>query len=187
MISATQIRVGIIIKFEGELYRVTYIMHRTPGNKRGFVQVKMRNMQDHKVIDYRFASDDKVENPLLDYKEMQYMYAENDQSAFYFMDTVTYDQVMITSEALEGLIPFLRENMLIKVGFYEDNPVTIELPETMDFKVVTTQPDIKGSTATTTFKPATLENGLEISVPPFVKEGDVVRIKTESSEYVERV
>lgn len=187
MISATQIRVGTIIKFEGELYRCTYIMHRTPGNKRGFVQVKMRNMQSHKVIDYRFSSDDKVENPMLDFKEMQYLYSENDQSGFHFMDTSTYDQVMITSDALEGLVPYLRENMFIKVGFYENNPVTIELPETMDFKVITTQPDIKGGTVTTTFKPATLENGIEVTVPPFVKEGDVVRIKTESGEYVERV
>ena len=187
MLAATQLRVGTIIKFEGALYRVTYIMHRTPGNKRGFVQAKLRNLDNNKVIDYRFASDDKIENPSLETKEMQYLYSENDQSAFHFMDTKTYDQVAISREVLEDFIPYLQENMTMLIGFHEHNPITIELPETMDFKVITTPPDIKGSTATTSFKHATLQNGLVVMVPPFVKEGDVVRVKTETGEYLERV
>ncbi len=187
MIPATQLRIGAIVKFNGDIYRVTYIMHRTPGNKRGFVQAKLRSLANNKVIDNRFASDDKIENLSLDIKQMQYLYAENDKSSFHFMDNKTFDQVSIRRDVLEEFIPYLKENENISIGFHEHEPVTIELPETMDFKIVTTAPEIKGSTATTSFKPAELDNGITVMVPPFVKEGDVIRIKTESSEYLERV
>ena len=186
MISATDIRVGTIIKFEGKLYRCTYIMHRTPGNKRGFVQTKLRNLENNKVIDYRFRSEDTVESPSLDHKEMEYLYAEADGSLFHFMDTRTFDQLVIGRDVMEDFIPYLKDNMKIVMGFYEQRPVTVHLPKAMPFTVITTQPELKGATATNSFKPATLENGLEVQVPPFIREGDVVTIDPETGEYLSR-
>lgn len=187
MIMGTKIRVGTIIKFEGQLYRCTYIMHRTPGNKRGFVQTKLRNLTNNKVIDYRFGSDDKVESPSLDFREMEYLYAENDMSLFHFMDTRTFDQMTLGRDVIEDFIPYLKDNMKIVMGFYEGKPLTIQLPTSMEFKVATTQPELKGATATNSFKPATLENGVEIMVPPFIKEGDMIVIDPEAGEYLSRV
>ena len=183
---ATDIRVGMIIKFEGELYRCTYIMHRTPGNKRGFVQTKLKSLSNGKVIDYRFGSDDKVESPSLDHKEMEYLYAEEDGSLFHFMDTKAFDQVVLNRDILEEFIPYLQENMKIIMAFYDGKPVAIHLPKSLQFKVTSTPPDLKGATATNKYKPATLENGIEILVPPFIKEGDIVVIDPELGEYVER-
>lgn len=186
MISATQLRVGTLLKFEGELYRCTYIMHRTPGNKRGFVQAKLRNMDNNKVIDYRFGSDDKIEDLSLDYKKMQFSYAENDGSAFHFMDNENFDQITIGKDVLEESIPFLQENMEILIGFYDHKAVTIQLPQTMDFKVVSCPPDIKGGSVTASYKTAKLSNGLDVGVPGFIKEGDTIRINTADREYLER-
>ncbi len=186
MIMATDIRVGTIIKFEGALYRCTYIMHRTPGNKRGFVQTKLKSLANGKVIDYRFGSDDKVESPSLDHKEMEYLYAESDMSLFHFMDTKNFDQFVLGRAVLEEFIPYLQENMKIVMSFYDGDPVAIHLPKSLKFKVVSTPPDLKGATATNAYKPATLENGVELTVPPFIKEGDIIVVDPEAGEYLER-
>ncbi len=186
MISATDIRVGMILKWQGQLYRCTYIMHRTPGNKRGMMQTRLRNLDNGKVIEYRFRSEDVVDNPSLDHKEMEFLYADEGGHLFHFMDTKNFDQLVLGRDVMEDFIPYLKDNMKIVMGFYEDKPITIQLPKTLDFRIVATQPELKGATATNSYKPATLENGLEIQVPAFVGEGDMVRINPETGEYLER-
>jgi elongation factor P len=174
----------MLIKLERDLYRVLDLQHFTPGNKRGFVQAKMRNIRTNTLSDHKFRSEDDVERATLDEREMQYMYSDGD--AFHFMDTGTFEQIHISAEALGDSVHFLIPEMLIRVEFYELEPVGIELPQTVDLKVEDTTPSIKGATASAQLKPARLETGLVVQVPPFVSIGDVIRVNTETGEYQSR-
>jgi elongation factor P len=184
-IQATRLKKGNLIKMGEDLFRVLELQHVTPGNLRGFVRVKMRNVRNGALADNRFRSDDTVERASLDDRQMQYLYQDGD--AYYFMDTTTFDQVHISSEALGDSVHYLKSEMTIDVGFYGTEPVGIELPPTVDLKVMDTAPGIKGATANAQIKPATLETGLVVNVPPFVVTGDLVRISTETGEYLSRV
>ncbi len=181
---ATQLRKGMIVKIEKELYRIFDRQHVTPGNLRGFVRVKMRNLRTGTMAEEKFRSEDIVERATLEEKEMQYLY--NDGEGYHFMDTETYDQIHLSAEILGDNTGFLKAEMKIKVEFYGEAPVGIELPVTVDLKVTETMPGIKGATATNQTKPATLETGMVIQVPPFICEGDVIRINTETGEYQTR-
>jgi elongation factor P len=181
---ATQLRKGMIVKIDNKLYRIFDRQHVTPGNLRGFVRVKMRNIQSGSMAEEKFRSEDIVERVSLEQKEMQYLY--NDGDGFHFMDTATYDQVALTSDLLGDSVGFLKPEMSIQVEFYGENPIGIELPQTVDLKVTQTMPGIKGATATNQLKPATLETGVVVQVPPFINEGDVVRVNTETGEYQTR-
>jgi elongation factor P len=175
---------GMLIKIENDLFRVLELQHVTPGNLRGFVRVKFRNIRSGTLSDQKLRSEDTVERATLDETEMQYLYQDGD--SFYFMDTTSYEQIHITSEALGESVSYLKPEMTIKVEFYGTEPVGIELPQTVDLKVTDTVPGIKGATASNQIKPATLETGLVVNVPPFINTGDVVRVNTETGEYLSR-
>ena len=183
-LQATRMKKGMLIKMGEDLYRVLDLQHVTPGNLRGFVRVKMRNIRNGALADNRFRSEDSVERATLDEREMQYLYADGD--SYYFMDTTSYEQYHISSEALGDSVNYLKAEMTITVEFYGAEPVGIELPMTVDLKVTDTAPGIKGATASAQVKPATLETGLVVNVPPFVNPGDLVRINTETGEYLSR-
>jgi elongation factor P len=181
---ATRLRKGMLIKIDSDLFRALEVQHVTPGNLRGFVRVKMRNIRSGVLADNRFRSEDTVERAVLDEREMQYLYQDGDD--YYFMDTATFDQIHITSEALGDSVNYLKPEMTIQVEFYGTEPVGIELPQTVDLKVTDTVPGIKGATASNQIKPATLETGVVVNVPPFINTGDVVRVNTETGEYLSR-
>jgi elongation factor P len=183
-LQATRMKKGMLIKMGEDLFRILELQHVTPGNLRGFVRVKMRNIRNGALADNRFRSEDTVERATLDEREMQYLYQDGDD--FYFMDTTSFEQVHITSEALGDSVGYLKAEMTIQVEFYGTEPVGIELPQTVDLKIVDTAPGIKGATASNQIKPATTETGLVVNVPPFVNTGDVIRVSTETGEYLAR-
>ena len=174
----------MLIKRGNDLFRILELHHLTPGNKRAHIQVRMRNIRTLTLNDHKFRAEEDVERATLDEREMQYLY--NDSDHFYFMDTSTYEQIHISAEALGDSKDYLIADMVIRVEFYESEPVGIELPATVDLLVKETVPGIKGATASAQVKPATLETGLVIQVPPFVNEGDRVRVNTETGEYQSR-
>ena len=183
-IQATKMRKDTLVKIGNDLFRVLELQHVTPGNLRGFVRVKFRNIRSGTLSDQKLRSEDFVERATLDEREMQYMY--NDGTDYYFMDTSSYEQIHISSEALGDSVNYLIAEMLINVEFYGSEPVGIELPQTVDLVVQDTPPAIKGATANAQLKPATLETGLVVQVPPFINVGDKIRVNTESGEYQAR-
>jgi elongation factor P len=174
----------MLVKVGADLFRILDLQHVTPGNLRGFVRVKFRNIRNGSLSDQKLRSEDILERAVLDEREMQYLYKDGD--SFHFMDTGTYEQLHIASEALGDSVNYLVPEALIKVEFYGSEPVGIELPQTVDLKVEDTAPGIKGATASAQVKPATLETGLVVQVPPFVNTGDVIRVNTETGEYLSR-
>jgi elongation factor P len=146
--------------------------------------VKLRNIRNGALADQKLRSEDSVERATLDERQMQYLYHEGED--YHFMDTSSYEQIHISSEALGDSVNYLKSEMTIQVEFYGEEPVGIELPQTVDLKVMDTAPGIKGATASAQVKPATLETGLVVQVPPFVNNGDLVRVNTETGEYLSR-
>jgi elongation factor P len=175
---------GMLIKIGQDLFRVLELRHVTPGNLRGFVRVKFRNIRTGALADQKLRSEDLVDRATLDEREMQYLYRDGD--AFHFMDTSSYEQLHIDAEALGDNVNYLIPDALIKVEFFGSEPVGIELPPTVDLLVNDTAPGIKGATASNQIKPARLETGLVVNVPPFVNTGDKVRVNTETGEYLSR-
>jgi len=175
---------GMLIKMGDDLLRVLELHHVTPGNLRGFVRVRFRNIRTNALNDQKLRSEDTVERAVLDEKQMQYLYKDGD--SYHFMDTETYEQMHISAEALGDSVDYIMPDATIAVEFYGHEPVGIELPPTVDLKVVDTAPGIKGATASNQIKPATLETGLVVNVPPFVNTGDVVRVSTDTGEYLSR-
>lgn len=183
-VQATRLRPGMIIQVEGKLYTVFNISHRTPGNKRGFVQTKLRDLESGAMIEQRFSSEEFVERAYLDEKEVEFLYQEGD--VFTFMDTTTYEQYHLNREALGDLVGYLTPNCQLKLEFFEARPIGVELPPAVELKVVQTEPAIKGATVSNVNKPAKLETGITVQVPPFVNEGDVIRVDTSEGTYLER-
>jgi elongation factor P len=182
---ATRLRKGMIIKLDNELFRIHDLMHVTPGNLRGFVRVKARNLRTQTMSEQKLRSEDVIERATLDEKEMQFLYSDGD--GYHFMDTESYEQLHMSGDTLGDGVGYLKPEMTIRVEFYGSEPVGIELPQTVDLKVVETVPAIKGATATNQLKPATLETGVIVQVPPFIDEGDKIRVNTETGEYLSRV
>ena len=174
----------MLVKVGTDLFRVLDLQHVTPGNLRGFVRVKFRNIRSGSLSDQKLRSEDFIERATLDEREMQYLYKDGD--SFHFMDTTTYEQLHIASEALGDSVNYIIPDALIKVEFYGSEPVGIELPQTVDLTVEDTAPGIKGATASAQVKPARLETGLVVQVPPFVNTGDKIRVNTETGEYLSR-
>jgi elongation factor P len=183
-IPATRLKKGMLVKMEQDLFRILELQHVTPGNLRGFVRVKLRNIRNGALADQKLRSEDSIERATLDEREMQYLYQDGD--SYYFMDTASFEQIHISSEALGDSVNYLKPEMTILVEFYGVEPVGIELSQTVDLKVVDTAPGIKGATASAQVKPATLETGLVVQVPPFINPGDLVRVSTETGEYLSR-
>ena len=184
-VQATRLRKGNLIKLGNELYRLLELHHLTPGNKRAHIQVRMRNIRTQSLMDEKFRAEEDVERASLDEREMQYMY--NDTDHFYFMDTTNFEQIQISAEALGDSKDYLIADMLIRVEFYGDEPVGIELAPTVDLVVKETVPGINGATASAQIKPATLETALVVNIPSFINEGDKIRVNTETGEYQSRV
>jgi elongation factor P len=184
MIQATQLRPGMIIIHEGDLYRVTVVKHLTPGNKRGFMQTKMKNIKTGIGTEYKFRSEDRVEQATLQTREMQYLYAEGDLHTF--MDTENYEQITLAAGDVGDLLSFLLPNQIVEVELYDGKPIGISPPSTVDLAVVDTEPSMKGATASASYKPARLETGVTIQVPPFIQVGDKVRVDPSEGTYLER-
>ena len=185
MIKATQLRPGMIIVHDGQLYTVFSVDHRTPGNKRAAMATKMRNLKTGTIIDYRFRAEEFVDRAILDSVEFEYLYNEGDD--FHFMNTETYEQMHLTREMLGETVYYLIPNTVLSVEFFEEKPIGVDLPDTMDLKVIATEPTLQKATASAVGKPATLETGLVVTVPPFVNEGDKIRVDTSEARYVQRV
>jgi elongation factor P len=185
MIQATQLRPGMIIIHDGDLYRVTVVHHLTPGNKRGFMQTKMKNLRTGVGTEYKFRSEDRVDQAILETRKMQYLYPEGDLHTF--MDTENYEQITLTAEDIGELLSFLLPNEIVEVEFYDGKPIGISAPSTVDLQVIDTEPSMKGATASASYKPAKLETGVIIQVPPFVQVGDRVRVDPSEGTYLERV
>jgi elongation factor P len=175
----------MLIKVGDNLFRILDLHHLTPGNKRAHIQVRMRNIRTMVLADEKFRAEEDIERATLDEREMQYLY--NDGDHYYFMDTSTYEQIHISAEALGDSVSYLIPDSVIRVEFYDVEPVGIELPPTVDLLVKETVPGIKGATASAQVKPATLETGLVVQVPSFINEGDRIRVSTETGEYQSRV
>jgi len=184
MLQATQLRPGMVIKFNNELFTVFSVNHRTPGNLRGFVQAKMRNLRSGSMIEHRFSSEDRVEKAQLDEHEMEYLY--DDGEYYYFMNTETFDQIHLMKDLLGDATQYLTPNLKVTVEFYEGKPLSVELPATVNLKVLETEPGIKGASVSNVTKPAKLETGLVVQVPPFITEGEVIRVSTSEGTYQER-
>jgi elongation factor P len=182
--NANDLRPGMVIKHNGELFSIHKAEHRTPGNLRAFVQARMRNLRTGALIDHRFRSEDTVEKANLDEVEMQYLYSDGD--SFFFMNTQNYEQIGLHKSVIEERAAYLVPDVIIKVQLFEGRPVDIELPATVDLKVVETEPGIKGASATNVTKAAKLETGLTVQVPPFIGEGEVIRVDTSEGKYLER-
>ena len=184
MISATQLRPGMIIKFNNELYSVFSMTHRTPGNLRGFVQARMRSLKSGTMTEHRFSSEDKVEKAQLEEHEMEYLY--DDGEYYYFMNTETFEQMHLMKDLLGDAVQYLIPQLKLKVEFYEGKPLGVELPATVDMLVVETEPGLKGATVSNVTKPAKTETGLVVQVPPFITEGEKIKVNTAEGTYQER-
>jgi elongation factor P len=184
MISATQLRPGMVVKFNNELYSVFSMTHRTPGNLRGFVQARMRSLRSGTMIEHRFSSEDKVEKAMLEQHEMEYLY--DDGEYFYFMNTENYEQMHLMKDLLGDAVNYLIPQLKLQVEFYEGKPLGVELPPTVDMTVIETEPGLKGATVSNVTKPAKMETGLVVQVPPFIVEGEKIRVNTAEGTYAER-
>jgi len=184
MIAATQLRPGMVVKFNNELYSVFSMVHRTPGNLRGFVQAKMRNFKSGTMMEHRFSSEDKVERVALEEQQMEYMY--DDGEYYYFMNIENFEQMHLTKEILGSGVDYLIPQLKVNVEFYEGKAISVELPASVEMTVMETEPGLKGATASNVTKPAKMETGLTVYVPPFVNEGEKIRVSTSDASYLER-
>jgi elongation factor P len=174
----------MVIKFNNDLFSIFSVNHRTPGNLRGFVQAKMRNLRSGTMIEHRFSSEDRVERAMLEEREMEYLY--DDGEYYYFMNTENYEQMHLMKDLLGDAVSYLIPQLRVKVEFFEGKPISVELPPTVDMTVVETEPGMKGASVSNVTKPAKMETGLVVQVPPFIIEGEKIRISTSEGTYQER-
>ena len=184
MISSTSLRPGMVIKFNKELYSIFKTEHRTPGNLRGFVQAKMRRLANGAMTEHRFSSEDKVERAILDEHEMEFLYSDGND--YHFMNTETYEQLHLSGELLGDAVNYLIPQFKVVVVFYEDKPISVDLPASVEMKIVETEPGLKGATVSNVTKPAKLETGLIVQVPAFIGSGEKIRVSTTDGSYLER-
>ena len=174
----------MVIKFNNELFSIFSVNHRTPGNLRGFVQARMRSLRSGSMTEHRFSSEDRVERAVMDEQKMEYMY--DDGEYYYFMNTENYEQMHLMKDILGDAVSYLIPQLRVKVEFYEGKPISVELPPTVDMTVVETEPGIKGASVSNVTKPAKVETGLVVQVPPFIIEGEKIRVSTAEGTYQER-
>jgi len=183
-IPATQMRPGMIIKHNNELHAVFSVEHRTPGNLRAFIQAKLRNLRTGAMFEHRFRSPDPIDRVVVDEIPMEFLY--NDGDDFYFMNTKNYEQTNLKRDTLGDAVEYLTANLQITVSFFDGVAVGIELPQTVELTVVETEPGLKSATASSVTKPAKLETGLTVQVPPFINEGEKIRVDTAEGAYLSR-
>jgi elongation factor P len=184
MINATQIRAGMTLLYNDAPHTVMTAKHVTPGKGNAVVQTRLRNIETGIATEKRFRSDEKVEKARLDKVEMEYLYSDGD--THHFMNSETYEQIELTSEKLGNGVYYLIANIKFIIEFYKENPIGVIPPKVVELKIIDTPPNLKGATATASPKPAKLETGLSINVPPFVEVGEVVRVDTVEGKYLER-
>jgi elongation factor P len=183
-IPATQLRPGMIIKHNEQLHSVFKVEHRTPGNLRAFIQAKLRNLRTGAMFEHRFRSADAIEKVTVDEINMEYLYQDGD--GYVFMNQENYEQLTLMTNTLGEAVDYLIPNMTLRVEFFDGKPVGVELPQTVDLTVVETEPGIKSATASSVTKPAKTETGLIVQVPPFINEGDKIRVDTAEGAYLSR-
>ncbi|HEY7913314.1 MAG TPA: elongation factor P [Blastocatellia bacterium] len=182
---ANDIRRGMIIMYNNAPHRVLDFQHRTPGNLRAFVQAKLRNVKTGSSTEVRFSSTENIERAILEDHEMEYLYSDGDMH--HFMNTETYDQIALDAETLGDAMDYLTVGAKIQIEFFEGAPIGLELPPSVELTVVETTPELKGATASNSPKPAKLETGVTVQVPPFIKEGDRIRVDPSKGTYLDRV
>lgn len=185
MISAGDLRKGTTFELDGQVYTVVDFLHVKPGKGAAFVRTKLRNVIQGGVTDRTFNPTDKLQEAVIERKEMQYLYSDGE--LYYFMDPENFDQIPLNYEKVEDAIKFLKENMFAVIKFYKGEAFSVEPPNFVELQVTYTEPGAKGNTATNTLKPATVETGATVMVPLFVNEGEIIRIDTRTGEYMERV
>lgn len=184
-LSANDIRKGMVILFEGTPAKVMEFHHHTPGNLRAMVQTRLRNLLTGNSFEHRFRSNDTLERVTLEQHKMEYLYS--DGSHHHFMNTETYEQVALTEDELGDAAQWLMAGLKIEVEFYSGTPIGVALPASMELTVVDTEPVMKGATASNSNKPATLENGVTLQVPPFIVQGERIKVNPSEAKYLERV
>ena len=183
-IPATQMRPGMIIKHNNELHAVFSVEHRTPGNLRAFIQAKLRNLRTGAMFEHRFRSPDPIDRVIVDEIAMDFLYSDGDD--YYFMNPQDFEQTVLKSATLGDAVEYLTPNLQIHVSYFDGLPVGIELPQTVDLEVVETEPGLKSATASSVTKPAKTETGLVVQVPPFINEGEKIRVDTSEGAYLSR-
>jgi elongation factor P len=184
MIDVNDLRKGVIFELDGNLMRVLEYSHHKPGRGNAVIRIKARNMKTGSTTDKTFSSGDRVQDVRLDHHMVTFLY--NDDDYFYFMDIETFDQVPVSRDLVGEYAGFLKENMEVKLTLYQDQPMDLELPLTVDLKVVYAEAAVRGDTATGVTKKVKTETGAEVSVPMFVNEGDTIRVDTRSGAYITR-
>ena len=184
MIVATQLKVGMVIMHNGKPHRVTNVLHVTPGNWRGMVQTRMVNIETGSNAEQRFRSEDKLERARMEEHNLQFSYRAG--SDYHFMNTENYEMVALSSEVLGDAVNYLIEGMMLLAMYFEGRVVGVEVPMFVELEVKETTPNIKGAAVQNTSKPAILETGFEIKVPPYIEVGNRVKIDTRTGEFVER-
>jgi len=183
-IKYSELRRGMVILEDGQLYQVLDRDLKTPGNLPSKLTIKVKNLKTGFVNERRVHPEDKVEQAFLETRDFQYLYKDGD--GFVFMDKETYDQITLDKEWVGDVILYMKENDDAQVTFYEGKPLSLDLPNTVELKVTDTEPSVKGATAQAQYKPATLETGLKITVPPFISVGDTVTVDTRECKYLGR-
>lgn len=184
MMSANQIRKGMIVIYQGDPHRVLDFQHRTPGNLRAFVQARLRNLRTGNSCEARFSSNDMLERAILEQHEMEFLY--QDGAHYHFMNTENFEQIALDAESLGEYRNYLKGGERIRVDFFDAQPIGVEMPSYVELKVIETEPELKGATASNSPKPAKLETGIVVQVPPFIREGDVIRVEPNHGRYLER-
>ena len=184
-IDGNQIKVGNILEINNKLWRVIKTQHTQPGKGGAYLQAEMKEIKDGTKMNERFRSSESVERAILDEKEFQYLYSDNDK--FFFMDNINFDQIEIGKDIIsDDQSRFLKENEIITIQLYESQPVSIILPDSISFEIVESDAVVKGQTAASSYKPAVLDRGIKTSVPPFIEVGDTIIISTHDSSYIEK-
>jgi len=183
-IPATQMRPGMVIKHNNDLHTVFSVEHRTPGNLRAFIQAKLRNLRTGAMFEHRFRSSDPIDKITVDQVQMEYLYQDGDSHVF--MNTENYEQLHLGKDVLGDAVDYLTPNLQISVEFFDDKPVGVELPQTVELTIVETEPGLKSATASSVTKPAKTETGLVVQVPPFINEGEKIRVDTSEGAYLSR-
>jgi elongation factor P len=185
MVKATQLRPGMVVIHQGELHSIFQVDHRTPGNKRGSMQTKMRNLRTGSIIDHRFRAEEFLERAVLDEIEYEFLYSDSD--GWHFMNQETYDQLALQKDILGDVTDYLIPNLPVKIEYHDGKALGVLLPDTVDLLVTETEPTMQKATASSVMKPAKLETGLMINVPPFVNAGDKVKVDTSEARYIQRI
>ena len=174
----------MIIKHNNDLHSVFSVEHRTPGNLRAFIQAKLRNLRTGAMFEHRFRSPDPIEKINVDEVQMEYLYQDGDN--YYFMNTENYEQLHLNKDILGDSVDYLTSNLQIRVEFFDGKAVGIELPQTVNLKIIETEPGLKSATASSVTKPAKTETGLVVQVPPFINEGETIKVDTAEGVYLSR-